>query len=461
MMRATVNPPGPGGLPIGLPYGSSRTDAATYLLRVAARFGDVVRLRIPSGVGYLVSHPDAIKHVLVTRSRDFIKSRGLERVKRLLGEGLLTSEGELHVRQRRLAQPAFHRDRIADYGAVMTAYAARYSERWHSPGEFDAAREMTRLTLAIAGKTLFDADVETDAEDVWQALTELQSLLPASLAPFSELFDWMPLPANVRFWHARARLDAIIYRIIDEHRRSGDRGDLLSMLLAARDGGADGAGMSIEQIRDECMTLLLAGHETTANALTWTWYLLSRHPDVERRLHEELDGVLRGRSPTVGDLDGLPYAHMVVQESLRLYPPAWLLGRRALQPFSIGGFSLPARAILLISPFVVHRDSRWYDDPSNFDPERFGPIERAKRPKYAYVPFGAGPRVCIGESFAWMETVLVLATIAQRWHLRVSPTYQPQMTPLITLRPKGGMPVVATRRMVGKSSVVPEQSSGK
>jgi cytochrome P450 len=444
-VRALLRPPGPGGLPVGPPYGFGRTDVANQLVEVARKYGDVVRLRLTSGAGYLVNHPDHIKDVLVTHGRDFVKSRGLERAKRLLGEGLLTSEGAFHMRQRRLVQPGFHRDRLKAYGSVMAAFAQRIAQRWQSGTAFDVAPEMMRLTLAIVGETLFGSDIESDAGPVGEALTEIQELLPVSLIPGSEWFDRVPLPSNVRFWRARDRLEEVIYRLIAAHRAGEDRGDLLSMLLAARDAEGGGAGMTDEQVRDECMTLLLAGHETTANALTWTWFLLARHPDVEAKLHAEIDRVLGPRAPAVDDIPALPYAHAVIAESIRLYPPAWVIGRRALRPYEVGGYVLPAHSVVLVSPFAVHRDPRWHRDPLRFTPERFID-DRPAVPKYAYIPFGAGERTCIGEQFAWMEAVLVLATIARRWRLRTTTDREPALLPLVTLRPKGGMPMIAFAR---------------
>jgi cytochrome P450 len=444
-VRALLRPPGPGGLPVGPPYGFGRADVANQLVEVARKYGDVVRLRLTSGAGYLVNHPDHIKDVLVTHGRDFVKSRGLERAKRLLGEGLLTSEGAFHMRQRRLVQPGFHRDRLKAYGSVMAAFAQRIAQRWQSGTAFDVAPEMMRLTLAIVGETLFGSDIESDAGPVGEALTEIQELLPVSLIPGSEWFDRVPLPSNVRFWRARDRLEEVIYRLIAAHRAGEDRGDLLSMLLAARDAEGGGAGMTDEQVRDECMTLLLAGHETTANALTWTWFLLARHPDVEAKLHAEIDRVLGPRAPAVDDIPALPYAHAVIAESIRLYPPAWVIGRRALRPYEVGGYVLPAHSVVLVSPFAVHRDPRWHRDPLRFTPERFID-DRPAVPKYAYIPFGAGERTCIGEQFAWMEAVLVLATIARRWRLRTTTDREPALLPLVTLRPKGGMPMIAFAR---------------
>jgi len=426
-------------------------DAATFVRETAARYGDVVRLRLPSGAGYLLSHPDAIRHVLVTGNQNFVKSRALERAKRLLGDGLLTSEGDFHLRQRRLAQPAFHRDRIASYASAMVAAAERTAERWRDGAHVDAGAEMTRLTLSVVGKTLFGADVESDADDVGRALAQVQALLPLSLAPFSEFFDFVPLPSNVKFWKARATLDAVIYRIIEQRRReiergTDERGDLLSTLLRARDAEGDGGGMTDRQLRDECMTLLLAGHETTAQLLTWTWYLLAQDERETARLHAEIDAVLGGRPPTADDLPALQVATRIVLESMRLYPPAWLIGRRALGAFEAGGYVIPARSIVLVSPFAVHRDRRWYETPDRFDPDRWMPGWESSRPKFSYIPFGGGPRVCIGEHFARMEAVLVLVTIARRWNLRLAPGHVARLDPLITLRPRGPMPMTPEAR---------------
>jgi cytochrome P450 len=413
-----------------------------------ARFGDIAYARLGPERLYLLGHPDYIKDVLVTSNRNFTKGRGLERAKRLLGQGLLTSEDPLHLRQRRLAQPAFHRQRIAGYASVMTRYAARTRDRWRDGAELDVAHEMMRLTLAIAGKTLFDADVEAEADEVGTALTTcLEGFRVSIVLPFSEVLDNLPLPWVRNFHRARAQLDSVIYRLIAEHRASGeDRGDLLSMLLLATDAEGDGGAMSDEQLRDEAMTILLAGHETTANALAWTWHLLAQHPDVEARLHAELDAALNGALPAMDDVARLPYARMVLAESMRLYPPAWILGYRAIADHEIGEYTIPRRSLCVMSQFVVHRDPRWYPDPERFDPERWTPEAQAGRPRFAYFPFGGGPRQCIGEQFAWTEGVLVLATIAQRWRLRSVPGHAAELDPVFTLRPKGGLPMTAHGR---------------
>jgi cytochrome P450 len=336
---------------------------------------------------------------------------------------------------------------VAGYADVMAGYAEREARRWRDGATMDVAEAMMRLTLAIAGKTLFDADVEAEAREIGAAITAAMGAFEFSLLPFSERLERIPLlPYRRRFERARDRLDATIYRLIAERRRDPrDRGDLLSMLLLARDAAADGGGMTDEQLRDEVMTLFLAGHETTANLLTWTWYLLSRHPEAERRLHDELRAVLGDAAPTAADVARLPYTRQVLAESLRLFPPAWTIGRKSLVPYEVGGYELPPETLFLASQFIVHRDPRWYRDPERFDPERWRPAEAAARPRFAYFPFGAGTRVCIGEQFAWLEGALVLAAIARHWRLRPAPGQRIALQPSITLRPRHGLRMVAER----------------
>jgi cytochrome P450 len=415
-------------------------------LQRMARYGDVSHVRIGPQPVFLFRHPDAIKDVLVTQHRNFIKGRGLQRAKRLLGEGLLTSEGAFHLRQRRLAQPAFHRQRIAGYANVMAAYAERAAARWQDGQELDIAEEMMRLTLAIAGKTLFDADVENEAEEIGEALTAALEMFSLALLPGAELLDRLPLPHTRRFNRARARLDDVVYRMIDARRASGeDRGDLLSMLMLARDVEGDGSAMTDEQIRDEAMTILLAGHETTANALAWTWDLLGRHTEAEARLHAEAKA--SGSRPLgMDDVARLPYTRMVLAESMRLYPPAWVVGYRAVEDCQVAGWRIPARSLCVMSQFIVHRDARWFPDPERFDPERWSVDRQAERPRFAYFPFGGGPRQCIGEQFAWTEGVLLLATIARKWRVRPLRPAMAEPYPVFTLRPKGGVPVRLERR---------------
>jgi len=408
--------------------------------------GDIAHWRIGPQNLYLINHPDLIRDVLVTNGRNFTKSRGLERARRLLGNGLLTSEGEFHLRQRRLAQPAFHRQRIAAYAGTMSSYAERTSERWRDGVTVDMHTEMMRLTLGIVARTLFDADVDEEAGEIGEALTAAFEHFNFAMLPFTELLDRLPLPAVRRFNAARDTLDRTIYRMINERRKSGeDRGDLLSMLLMATDTEGDGKGMSDSQLRDEALTIFLAGHETTANALTWTWYLLSQHPEIEARLHAEIDS-LRNRTPTYEDLPSLPYTRMVFAESMRLYPPAWAIGRRAIEPFEARGFVIPERSVVIMSQYIMHRDERYFPDPERFDPERWTPEAQATRPKFSYFPFGGGTRVCIGEQFAWMEGILLLAILAQKWGMRLEPGHRVEIQPLITLRPKHGMKMTLHRR---------------
>jgi cytochrome P450 len=417
------------------------------MMGLARTYGDVAHFRAGPFDAYLLSHPDDIRDVLVTHHRRFVKGQGLQEARRLLGNGLLTSEFEEHRRQRRLIQPLFHHTRIGGYGDVMVAYARRAAERWPSGQPMDVHHEMTRLTLAIVGRTLFDADLEeAQASAVGSALSSALQYFDRLTLPWARALDRLPLPATRRFAEAKATLDAVIFGMIDERRRTGDRGDLLSMLLAARDEEQGGTGMTDLQVRDEAMTIFLAGHETTANALSWTWYLLSQHPDVERRLHHEVDTVLDGQPPRAADVERLPYTRQVVAESIRLYPPAWVVGRRALEDHPVGGYVLPAGSIVVASQYVVHHDARWWPDPFRFDPERFAPDADPGRPRYAYFPFAGGPRVCIGESFAWMEAVLVVATIAQRRRLRLVPGHPIALQPQITLRPKHGLAMVAEPR---------------
>ena len=440
-------PPGPKRKPLIGHLREFRRNPPNFLTRMAREHGDVVHFKLGPQDLFLLNNPDFIRDVLVTNNRNFVKSRGLEMAKKFLGESLLTSEGEFHRRQRRLAQPAFHRQRINAYAEIMIDHATRTRDRWNDGQALDIWHEMMRLTLAIVGKTLFDADVEGEAPEIRQALTDVMQLFERMTNPLAAILDKLPLPSNIRWVKAKARLDETIYRIINERRASReDRGDLLSMLLLAHDVEGDGSGMSDQQVRDEAMTLFVAGHETTANALTWTWYLLSQNAEVEAKLHREIDSVLDDRNPTAADVLRLPYTEMVLAESMRMYPPAWTLGRRVLSDYEIGKYVLPAGSIVLMSPWVMHHDERFYPDHNRFDPERWTPEAREARPKFSYFPFGGGPRVCIGEQFAWMEGVLLIATLAQRWKLSLAEGQRVEPRAMITLRPRYGMAMLVERR---------------
>ncbi len=444
---ATKLPPGPNSFIPVINLISLRRDPLGFLTRLAKEYGEIAFFKLGPQPVYLISNPEYIRDILITHNKNFMKGEGLQRAKRLLGEGLLTSEGEYHLRQRRLVQPAFHRQRIAGYATTMIDYAARLRDKWNGGEALDISREMMRLTLAIAGKTLFDADVESEADEIGDALSQTMQQFNRLTLPFSQLMEKLPLPSTRRFLKGRERLDKTIYQIIEERRRSGrDHGDLLSMLVSARDEEGDGSGMSDEQLRDEAMTIFLAGHETTATALTWTWYLLSTNPEAESKFHAEIDEVLGGRLPTAEDYPKLKYTEMVFAESMRLFPPAWTIGRRALNDYQLGDYHIPARSILLMSQYVMHHNPKYFPDPERFDPERWRPEAKEARPQFSYFPFGGGPRLCIGESFAWMEGVLVMATLAQKWKLRIVPGHPVDLQPLVTLRPKHGMKMTVEMR---------------
>jgi cytochrome P450 len=387
----------------------------------------------------LIYHPDAIEELLVTRSRDFIKSPGVRLLRPLLGDGLLLSEGETWLRQRRLMQPAFHRQRVAGYGDVMSAFAERHVARWTAGTTVDVHGEMMALTQAIVGKTLFDADVSGDAQDATQAAKVLAEDFGARLRSFRLLPYWLPTPRNLRSRRAVARLDRVVHRIIAE-RVAGheDRGDLLSMLVHAQDAD-DGTRMSARQVRDEVMTVYMAGHETTAVALSWAWYLLAQHPEADARLAEEVRDVLGGRRPSVADLPRLKYGEMVMMESMRLYPPAYGLGRQAVRASEVAGHAVARNDIFIAPTWVVHRDARWFEEPAAFRPDRWAKDLAQRLPRFAYFPFGGGPRLCIGQPFAMLEALIILSTIAQSWKLSLVPDQKVVMAPALTLRPKYGI----------------------
>jgi cytochrome P450 len=445
--RASRRPPGPRRPLLGALISPGR-DPLKTLSRFARDYGDITYFRLAGERVFFLNHPQYIRDVLVTHQKNFTKSRGLERAKRLLGEGLLTSEGAAHLRQRRLMQPAFHADRLAAYASVMAGAADRWRGGMRDGAACDVSKEMMRVTLAIVGKTLFDSDVESKADEVGVAVSDVLATFWFSLLPMQGLIERLPLRALRRGREARARLDALIYALIAERRASGrDHGDLLSMLLAAQDDEGGTGGLSDVQVRDEALTLILAGHETTANALTWTWYLLSQQPEIEARLHAEIDR-LGGRLPGLDDFPQLAYVGRVVSEAMRLYPPAWIVGRRAIDDYAIADYVIPRRAMLFMSPYVMHRDARFFPNPERFDPDRWTPEARAALPKFAYFPFGGGVRQCIGEHFAMMELVLLVTTIAQRWQLRLVPNHPVVPQPLITLRARHGMRMTLHERNV-------------
>ena len=434
-MHTARYPPGPGAIEAiaKMNRGGLLRGAAAFFTETARKYAPIAHWKMNRAHFYLVDDPDVIEDVLVHQTPNFHKGRGVQRLVPLLGQGLLTSEEPLHLRQRRLAQPAFHRDRIATYTTQMVEETQRAMATWTDGATIDVGQAMMHLTLAIAARTFFGTNVDADADTIGRALTDAMRILPLAMSPFGELIDRMPwLPAQRRFLASRATLDTVIYRIIEERRASGDRGDLLSMLLLARD---DDQAMSDEQVRDEAITIFTAGHETTANALTWTWGLLGRTPTVAARMRAEIDTVLGKRAATLADVPNLTYTRDVLSESMRLYPPAWVISRRAMQPVNVGGYALDPGSVVVTSPYATHRNPRYFEDPLVFRPERWPEI-RPTLPKFAYFPFGGGNRLCIGESFAWTEGIVALATIAQQYALEPVDAALPEIEPLVTLRPR-------------------------
>jgi cytochrome P450 len=412
------------------------------------RHGDRVPWRIGPLDGVMVARADRARDVLVTHHRSFKKGPGFERAQIVLGQGLLTSEGDFHLRHRRMIQPAFRRSSVAAYGEVMVSEAARLRDGWRDGETVDVAQEMMRVTLAIVSRSLFGHSVEDEAAAIGEAMRRVGGFFDYLVIALLPLLLRTPLPAVRRFKRGCAELDAATLRVIAS-RRAGSvasNGDLLSILLAARDIEGDQAGLTDAEVRDEVVTLITAGHETTANALNWLWYLLAHNPEVERRLHEEIDRALGGRLPTAKDVEHLRYVEMVLLEAMRLYPPAWGIERRALRDQSIGGCVIPAGAVVLMPTFLMNRDERFFPDPLRFDPERFAPEAVAGRPRHAFLLFGGGPRQCIGNAFALIEGVLVASVLAQRWRLHLVPGQVVAAEPTVSLRPKGGLPMTVERR---------------
>ncbi len=431
-------PPGPPGNWLLGNLREFRRDLLAFYERCAREYGDCAAFRLGPRRIFLFSHPDAIEYILTAGARHFAKrTYVLNLLVPVLGNGLLTSDGDFWLRQRRLMQPAFGRQRIAAYGPAMVELTLRLLDRWRDGETRDLHAEMMRLTLEIVGRTLFGADVGGDAEEVGEVLEVVMHNFLARWERAIPVPLWLPTPGNVRFRRALRRLDRIVFRLIRQCRAGHGQGDdLLSLLLRATD---ESGGMTDRQLRDEVTTLFLAGHETTANALSWTWYLLGRHPEVEAKLLAELNAVLAGRPPEVADLARLPYCEQVVRESLRLYPPAYGFGRVAIHDCEVGGFRVPRGTTVIVSQWVTHRDGRFFDEPLAFRPERWSDELARRLPRYAYFPFGGGPRVCIGSGFALQEAALVLATIVPRFRFDLVPDHPVVPLPVVTLRPRHGI----------------------
>jgi len=418
-------------------------DPIPFFQSLAERFGPAAHYKLGRQHIVFINDPEYVRQILVVQNDNFVKERVVQRSKLLLGEGMITAEGAEHRRQRQAAQPAFHRQAIPAYAATMARVAAEACDGWRPQQELNIALEMMHLTLKVVAETLFGTDLSDEMREVAQAINDIMSLYHFMiLLPAAESLVHFPLPGVLKFRRARRRLDELVYKMIEQHRSApeADSPDLLTMMLRGNYGDNFRRDRRRDaQLRDEVITIFLAGYETVANALAWTWWLLSQHPEVEAKFHKEVDTVLNGRLPGYDDLPRLGYTEMVLAESMRLYPPAWAMGRHALRDFELGPYRLPAGTTLLMSQYVMHRSPQYFRDPLTFDPDRFGPDAKVGRNRAAYFPFGAGARQCIGESFARMEGVLVLATIAQRWKFQSATQGKIQPEPLITLRPKHGV----------------------
>ena len=437
------------------------------LMDIAYRYGDIAHFKFGRQHVYLLNNPNYIEDVLIRNYKNFIKSKGLQVSKRLLGEGLVTSEGEYHDRQRRIIQPAFHPNLIKKYGEIMTFYAVNICEQWEDGITLDIHKEMVHVTSAIISKAVLGSDIRSEeGKQVGDALLTCAEYFNRLLMPFGELIEKIPiLHINKGFQQAKKKLDSIVYNMIKEHRNNESKGetkqDLLYTLLQAQDAEAGIRRMTDSELRDEVMTIFLAGHETTANALTWTFYLLSQNSTVETKLYDELCSVLdnnqdnsntssttrsKKRIPTIEDVPKLEYTEKVFRESMRLYPPAWTIGRQAINDYRLTKYVIPAGSIILMSQYVMHRNPNYFSDPELFYPDRWTKEAKSQLPRFSYFPFGGGIRGCVGEPFAWLEGILLIATICHRWKMHHEPNHKVELKPLITLRPKYGMRMKLERR---------------
>jgi cytochrome P450 len=483
MNVTTKFPPGPTHKIPGKLLRQFVRDPINTLSNIAREYGDISYFKLGREHVYLINNPDYIEKVLIYDHRNFKKGKRLQTAKAILGEGLVTSEGDFHNRQRRLIQPIFHPKQIMMYGSTMADYAARMRDGWNDGSTVDISQEMMHLTLSIICKSVLDYDVESEAQQVGKALTTVRNYSKRLQSPIGQVLDKISiLPAPKKAHEAKNELDSLVYVIISGRRKQEESGsnkilnDLLTRLLEAQDSNpgqvrsdfatststststsisrsTDGK-MSNKQVRDEVMTIFIAGHETTANALTWTFYLLSQHRDIEKKLQDEIDSVIGHRSgnnvvskiPSVDDIPKLQYTENVLIESMRLYPPVWTMGRYVENDYPVGEFTIPAGSSVLMSQYVMHHDARYYENSEKFNPERWTDEFRTHLPRFSYFPFGGGIRGCIGEPFAWMEGILIIATIAQKWTMNLAKDQRIKLDPAITLRPKYGMKMKLTLR---------------
>lgn len=449
--RSVINAPGPRGLPwLGSALDMGSQGMIQFWENLWHAYGDVVRVQVGPITQHLIVRPEHIKHVLVDNAANYWKGIGMTKLKLSLGTGLFTNEGESWRRQRRLMQPPFTPRGVNQFGPTMIDAIERLLAGWHTeaPGAktLDINQEMMNLAMSVIARTMFNVDVTKAAADAAIAFTYVLEFLSTKSMALIDLPRSVPTPSNVRFNRAMSTIDSFIRGIIQQRQAEADPPqDLLTMLLSARD-EETGQGMSEQQVRDEVITIFFAGHETTAQALTWTWFLLAQHPEAEAKLHAELAQVLGGRMPTLDDIPQLPYTRMVLDEAMRIYPPIWVFVRDAIADDEIGGYHIPAGSMIVFSQYITHRHPAYWEDPLSFEPERFSP-ERAKdRPRYAYFPFGGGPRVCIGKEFALLEGVLALAAIGQRYRLRLAPGQSIAPKMVGTLRPNGPVMMRLERR---------------
>jgi cytochrome P450 len=472
MSVVTRFPPGPTYKMPGKLLRQFIHDPINTLSTIARKYGDISYFKLGSERVYLINNPDYIEKVLIYDEHNFKKGKRLQTAKAILGEGLVTSEGEFHDHQRRLIQPIFHPKQIMIYSNIMTEYAVRMCNRWKGGTIVDISEEMMRLTLGIICKSVLNYDVESEAQEVGKALTTVRNYSKRLQSPIGHVLNKIPiLPAPKRAREARKKLDSLVYGLITDRRQHEESdnnrryNDLLSRLMQAQESntadhvshngvsststsptsGFDGK-MSDKQVRDEVMTIFIAGHETTSNALTWTFYLLSQYPNVERKLHDEIELVLENRIPAADDIPKLRYTEMVLRESMRLYPPVWTMGRHVENDYSVGEYTIPAGSSILMSQYVMHHDPKYYEKLEEFNPDRWTDDFKTHLPRFSYFPFGGGMRGCIGEPFAWMEGVLIIATVAQEWSMRLVPSQRIKLDPAITLRSKYGMKMKLSQR---------------
>ena len=459
-MEDTIEyPPGPKAL---LPYALARKflrDPLTTLTTISQIYGDISHFKFGKQNVYFLNHPNYIEDVLVTNYKNFIKSRGLQVSKRLLGSGLLTSEGDYHDNQRRLIQPTFYPKKIKSYAEVMIKKTLNLCDTWKEGSVIDIHKEMTRLTLEIISKTVLGYDIKPEDDEIGDSLLICMKYFNRLLMPFGELIEKIPvLPINKGFQKAKNNLDSIVFRMIKEHRvkleqKEEKDTDLLFTLLKAQDYNSKTGKMTDQQLRDEVMTIFLAGHETTANALTWTFYLLSTHPSIDVRLQKEIYSIFRNKTNiSFDDIEKLEYTSKVLTESMRLYPPAWALGRQAINDCKIGKYIIPSGSIVLMSQYVMHRNPLYFPEPNTFYPDRWTDEFKKNLPRFSYFPFGGGIRSCVGEPFAWMEAILITAIINKLWKVNIIPSNKVVLKPLVTLRPKYGMHMKITRRSLTNRS---------